>query len=173
MRRLSNCQRELGLEPIRRRGRCADRRSNSSGWPARRLQLRSPLSDYLRLEPGENTCTLEREACRRAADPFAGFPLHFVGMRALEVGAEKLVAGEILERTLDHGHGQVSFRREGPNYGLGLHRQHAEILARSLQEWQASVLVEAYAAELLVLRRWEEFHREALGFMPSWNSCAC
>jgi hypothetical protein len=93
-------------------------------------------------------------------------------MRTLEVGAEKLVAGEILERALDHGHGQVSFRREGPNYGLGLHRQHAEILARSLQEWQASVLVEAYAA-LLVLRRWEEFHREALGFMPSWNSCAC
>ena len=173
MRRLSNCQRELGLEPIRRRGRCADPRSNSSGWPARRLQLRSPLSDYLRLEPGENTCTLEREACRRAVNPPSRLVLHFVGMRTLEVGAEKLVAGEILERTLDHGHGQVSFRREGPNYGLGLHRQHAEILARSLQEWQASVLVEAYAAELLVLRRWEEFHREAPGFMPSWNPCAC
>jgi hypothetical protein len=30
-----------------------------------------------------------------------------------------------------------------------------------------SVLVEAYEAELVVLRRWEEFHREKLGFMPS------
>ena len=132
-----------------------------------------PLSDCVRLEAGQHAGELKREACRRAVNPPARFLLHFVGMRALEVGAEKLVAGEILERTLDHGHGQVSFRREGPNYGLGLHRQHAEILARSLQEWQASVLVEAYAAELLVLRRWEEFHREALGFMPSWNSCAC
>jgi hypothetical protein len=36
-----------------------------------------------------------------------------------------------------------------------------------------SVLVEAYEAELLVLERWEEFHREALGFMPSWDSYAC
>jgi hypothetical protein len=34
------------------------------------------------------------------------------------------------------------------------------------------VLVEAYAAELLVFRRWEEFHREAPGFMPSWESYA-
>jgi hypothetical protein len=32
------------------------------------------------------------------------------------------------------------------------------------------VLVEAGDAELLVLRRWAEFHREALGFMPSWGT---
>jgi hypothetical protein len=30
-----------------------------------------------------------------------------------------------------------------------------------------------YEAELVVLRRWEEFHREKLGFMPSWHSYAC
>jgi hypothetical protein len=112
MRRLSNCQRELGLEPIRRRGRCGDRRSNRSARPARWLQLRSPLSDYLRLKTGENTCKLEREACRRAADPFAGFPLHFVGMRALEVGAEKAPAGEIVEGARDHRHGQMSCGRD-------------------------------------------------------------
>jgi len=70
---------------------------NRSARPARWLQLRSPLSDCLRLKTGENTCTLEREACRRAADPFAGFPLHFVGMRALEVATEKASAGEIVE----------------------------------------------------------------------------
>ena len=32
-----------------------------------------------------------------------------------------------------------------------------------------SVLVAAHEAELVVLRRWSEFHREALGFMPSWD----
>jgi hypothetical protein len=32
-----------------------------------------------------------------------------------------------------------------------------------------SILVEAREAELLVLRRRAEFHREALGFRPSWD----
>jgi hypothetical protein len=32
------------------------------------------------------------------------------------------------------------------------------------------VLVEAREAELLVFQRWQEFHREALGFTPSWES---
>jgi hypothetical protein len=27
--------------------------------------------------------------------------------------------------------------------------------------------------ELLVFRRWQEFHREALGFMHSWDSYEC
>jgi hypothetical protein len=35
------------------------------------------------------------------------------------------------------------------------------------------VLVEAREAELLVLQRWEEFHRKALGFTPSWEAWAC
>jgi hypothetical protein len=30
--------------------------------------------------------------------------------------------------------------------------------------------VEVREAELLVFRRWEEFHRKALGFMPSWEA---
>ena len=34
------------------------------------------------------------------------------------------------------------------------------------------MLVEAREADLLVFRRWAEFHRKALGFMPSWNSHA-
>jgi hypothetical protein len=43
------------------------------------------------------------------------------------------------------------------------------ITRRSWAE-RESVLVEAWKAELLVLRRWKEFHREALGFMPSWDA---
>ena len=35
------------------------------------------------------------------------------------------------------------------------------------------VLVEAREAELLVIRRWEEFHREALGYRPSWGTYTC
>jgi hypothetical protein len=33
----------------------------------------------------------------------------------------------------------------------------------------ASRSFEAYEAELLVLRRWEEFYEKALGFRPSWG----
>ena len=29
--------------------------------------------------------------------------------------------------------------------------------------------MDARGAELVVFRRWEEFHREALGFMPTWD----
>jgi hypothetical protein len=36
-----------------------------------------------------------------------------------------------------------------------------------------SILTRPYEAELLVLERWSEFHRKALGFMPSWGSYAC
>jgi hypothetical protein len=32
-----------------------------------------------------------------------------------------------------------------------------------------SVLVEASEAESVVLRRWAELHRQALGFRPSWD----
>ena len=34
-------------------------------------------------------------------------------------------------------------------------------------------VAEAYEAELVVLRRWEELTREALGFTPSWESSSC
>jgi hypothetical protein len=34
------------------------------------------------------------------------------------------------------------------------------------------VLVETYAAELVVFRRWSEFHRETLGFTPCWVTYA-
>ena len=36
-----------------------------------------------------------------------------------------------------------------------------------------SLLVDAREAELVVLRRWVEFHREVLGFGPSWESWTC
>ena len=32
------------------------------------------------------------------------------------------------------------------------------------------MFVEAHKAELVVLRRWEEFHEKALGFRPSWGA---
>jgi hypothetical protein len=34
------------------------------------------------------------------------------------------------------------------------------------------VVVEAQEAELLVLKRWSEFHRETLGFAPCWGTYA-
>ncbi len=36
-----------------------------------------------------------------------------------------------------------------------------------------SVLFESFEAELVVLRRWAEFHRRVLGFAPSWDSHDC
>jgi hypothetical protein len=86
---------------------------NRSARPARWLQLRSPLSDCLRLETGQNTCKLERESRRGTGDPSAGFPLRCVGTRALAVRAEKTLAGEIVEGARDHRHGQQSFGRDG------------------------------------------------------------
>jgi hypothetical protein len=47
------------------------------------------------------------------------------------------------------------------------------IITRSSWDRRESLLVEALEAELFVFRRWEEFHRQALGFMPSWDSYAC
>ena len=91
-------------------------------WPAETFrspsalkneQLRSPLSDCLRLETGQNTCKLERESRRGTGDPSAGFPLRCVGTRALAVRAEKTLAGEIVEGARDHRHGQQSFGRDG------------------------------------------------------------
>jgi hypothetical protein len=49
----------------------------------------------------------------------------------------------------------------GPN---GLTR----VITRRSWAERESVLVEAGEAELFVFRRWAEFHREALGFTPSW-----
>jgi hypothetical protein len=46
------------------------------------------------------------------------------------------------------------------------------VITRTSWAERESVLVEARVAELFVFRRWKEFHREALGFMPSWNSRA-
>src|SRR5262245_28340665 len=61
------------------------------------------------------------------------------------------------------GFEQSTILRTGPD---GLTR----VITRSSWSERESVLVEADAAELLVFRRWEEFHRQALGFMPSWES---
>jgi len=47
------------------------------------------------------------------------------------------------------------------------------VITRTSWAKRESVLVEAYEAELVVLRRWEEFHREKLGFMPSWEAYEC
>jgi hypothetical protein len=61
---------------------------------------------------------------------------------------------------------QSTILRTGPD---GLTR----VITRRSWDRRESVLVEAYTAELLVFRRWEEFHREALGFTPSWKAWAC
>jgi hypothetical protein len=44
------------------------------------------------------------------------------------------------------------------------------VIVRSSWAERESVLVEAYEAELLVLKRWSEFHEQALGFRPSWDA---
>jgi hypothetical protein len=66
---------------------------------------------------------------------------------------------------LGDGFEQSTILRTGPD---GLTR-----VITSTWDRRESVLVEAYEAELVVLRRWEEFHREKLGFMPSWESRSC
>ena len=64
------------------------------------------------------------------------------------------------------GFEQSTILRTGPD---GLTR----VITRSSWAERESVLVAAHEAELVVLRRWSEFHRQALGFMPSWDSYAC
>jgi hypothetical protein len=49
----------------------------------------------------------------------------------------------------------------GPRKEAGFERPWAE---REL------VLVESYGAELVVRRRWQVFHRDRLGFTPSWGT---
>jgi hypothetical protein len=60
------------------------------------------------------------------------------------------------------GFEQSTILRTGPD---GLTR----VITRSSWAERESVLVEAREAELLVFRRWEEFHDKALGFRPSWG----
>jgi hypothetical protein len=61
------------------------------------------------------------------------------------------------------GFEMATILRTGPD---GLTR----VITRSSWADRESVLVEA---ELLVLKRWEAFHRKALWFTPSWRSHAC
>ena len=49
----------------------------------------------------------------------------------------------------------------------------ARVVTRGSRNERESALVEDFEAELLVLRRWTDFHRRALGFTPSWGSYAC
>jgi hypothetical protein len=63
------------------------------------------------------------------------------------------------------GFEQTTILRTGPD---GLTR----VLVRTSWSERESVLVEAGEAGLLVCRRWEEFHREALGYRPSWGTYA-
>jgi hypothetical protein len=49
----------------------------------------------------------------------------------------------------------------------------ARVVTRDSRDERESALVEGFEAELLVLRRWADFHRRALGFTPSWGSYVC
>ena len=64
------------------------------------------------------------------------------------------------------GFEQSTILRTGPD-------DVTRVITRSSWDRRESVLVEAGEAELFVFRRWEEFHRQALGFMPSWESHSC
>jgi hypothetical protein len=63
---------------------------------------------------------------------------------------------------LGDGFEQSTILRTGPD---GLTR----VITRTSWDRRESVLVEAGEAELVVLRRWSEFHQKALGFAPRWN----
>jgi hypothetical protein len=58
---------------------------------------------------------------------------------------------------------QSTILRAGPD---GLTR----IIKRSSWRERESILVEAHQAELVLLRRWSDFHEKALGFRPSWQA---
>ncbi len=49
----------------------------------------------------------------------------------------------------------------------------ARVVTRDSRDERESALLEGFEAELLVLRRWADFHRRALGFTPSWGSYVC
>lgn len=60
----------------------------------------------------------------------------------------------------------VTITRTDPD-GLAL------VIVRSSWTERENLLVDAKEAELVVFRRWQEFHRQALGFTPSWESHEC
>ena len=64
------------------------------------------------------------------------------------------------------GFEQATILRTGPD---GLTR----VIVRSSWAERESVLVEAREAELVVFRKWQQFHEKALGLMPSWDSYEC
>ena len=51
--------------------------------------------------------------------------------------------------------------------------EHGRDSAATRSAEQSTIFVEAYEADLVVLRRWEEFHEKALGFALSWGAYAC
>ena len=56
--------------------------------------------------------------------------------------------------------------RTGPD---GLTR----VIVRSSWSERESILVRASEAEVVVVRRWSEFHKKVLGFPPSWPEASC
>jgi hypothetical protein len=60
---------------------------------------------------------------------------------------------------------QSTILRAGPD-GL------ARVITRTSWSDRESLLVDAREAELVVFRRWMEFHEKALGFAPCWESCS-
>ena len=61
---------------------------------------------------------------------------------------------------------QATILRTGPD---GLTR----VIVRSSWDERESILVDAREAELVVLRRWVDFHERMLGFQPIWGTHAC
>jgi hypothetical protein len=51
---------------------------------------------------------------------------------------------------------QSTILRNGPD-------DLTRVITRSSCDWRGSMLIESREAELIVFRRWEQFHRQALG----------
>ena len=83
-------------------------------------------------------------------------------------GGSLAVAVRARETVVMFGDGfeQATILRTGPD---GLTR----VIVRSSWAGRESLLVDAREAELVVFRRWQEFHREALGFTLSWRTWTC
>lgn len=64
------------------------------------------------------------------------------------------------------GFEQSTILKTGPD-GL------TKVITRSSWSDREVDLVEASEAPLVVFRRWAEFHKQVLGFPPTWDSRAC
>ena len=111
----------------------------AKGSEGRRNLSLGPLKQHPPARPSRSIRDYPDLRCARAVGGGAG------RFAALRLSSEVMFDGSFEQATI---------LRTGPG---GLTR----VVTRSSCDRRESILVERYAAELIVLRRWEEFHRKA------------